>query len=119
MALSDRIAALAAAIGADIKALIANKVDKVSGKGLSTNDFTTAYKDKLDGLAGAGGVPTWTTATRPTVSEITIGFNTEKGNLEYWNGTEWLDLIDSGMYSLPFGEAMFGDDEASFTGFHD
>lgn len=27
-----------------------NKVDKVTGKGLSTNDFTTADKDKLDSL---------------------------------------------------------------------
>lgn len=27
-----------------------NKVDKISGKGLSTNDFTTAYKTKLDGI---------------------------------------------------------------------
>lgn len=33
---------------------LANKVDKVSGKGLSTNDFTAAYKTKLDGVeAGA------------------------------------------------------------------
>lgn len=30
-----------------LKALLANKVDKVSGKGLSANDFTTAEKDKL------------------------------------------------------------------------
>lgn len=29
---------------------VSNKVDKVSGKGLSTNDFTTALKDKLDGI---------------------------------------------------------------------
>lgn len=29
---------------------VANKVDKVSGKGLSTNDFTAAYKSKLDNL---------------------------------------------------------------------
>lgn len=29
---------------------IANKVDKVAGKGLSTNDFTTADKNKLDSL---------------------------------------------------------------------
>lgn len=28
-----------------------NKVDKVTGKGLSTNDFTAAYKTKLDGIA--------------------------------------------------------------------
>lgn len=31
-------------------ALLNNKVDKVSGKGLSTNDFTNALKTKLDGL---------------------------------------------------------------------
>ncbi|KAF2337222.1 beta strand repeat-containing protein [Flavobacterium daemonense] len=30
--------------------LYANKVDKVSGKGLSTNDYTTADKTKLDGI---------------------------------------------------------------------
>lgn len=29
---------------------IANKVDKVEGKGLSSNDFTNAYKGALDGL---------------------------------------------------------------------
>ena len=29
---------------------LTNKVDKVSGKGLSTNDFTSAYKAKLDNL---------------------------------------------------------------------
>lgn len=28
-----------------------NKVNKVTGKGLSTNDFTAAYKTKLDGIA--------------------------------------------------------------------
>lgn len=30
---------------------IANKVDKVDGKGLSTNDYTTAEKNKLAGIA--------------------------------------------------------------------
>lgn len=30
---------------------LGNKVDKVSGKGLSANDFTNAYKEKLDGIA--------------------------------------------------------------------
>lgn len=29
---------------------LANKVDKVNGKGLSTNDFTTALKTKLEGI---------------------------------------------------------------------
>mgnify|MGYP000923568490 CR=1 FL=1 len=29
---------------------LSGKVDKVSGKGLSTNDFTSTYKTKLDNL---------------------------------------------------------------------
>jgi hypothetical protein len=33
-----------------IKALLAGKVDKIEGKGLSTNDYTTAEKNKLAGL---------------------------------------------------------------------
>ncbi len=33
---------------ADLKALIDTKVDKEDGKGLSANDFTNAYKQKLD-----------------------------------------------------------------------
>lgn len=39
---------------ADIETNIGNKVDKVSGKSLSTNDYTTAEKNKLSGIeAGA------------------------------------------------------------------
>lgn len=35
----------------DIETLLGGKVDKETGKGLSTNDFTTAEKTKLDDLA--------------------------------------------------------------------
>lgn len=34
-----------------LKALFADKVDKVEGKALSSNDFTSALKTKLDGLS--------------------------------------------------------------------
>lgn len=34
-----------------IKEIANGKVDKVQGKGLSTNDFTTAEQDKLSGIA--------------------------------------------------------------------
>ena len=34
-----------------INTALANKVDKISGKGLSTNDFTNDLKTKLDGIA--------------------------------------------------------------------
>lgn len=33
-----------------VKTALNNKVDKVSGKGLSTNDFTNTLKNKLDGI---------------------------------------------------------------------
>lgn len=42
------------------------KVDKVSGKGLSTNDFTKAYKDKLDGIATGANKTTVDTALSTT-----------------------------------------------------
>lgn len=38
-------------IWSKIKAKLENKVDKVTGKGLSTNDYTTAEKTKLSGIA--------------------------------------------------------------------
>lgn len=38
-----------AAMIAKVKALLGNKVDKVAGKGLSTNDLTTALKNSYDG----------------------------------------------------------------------
>lgn len=39
------------ATNASVTSKLANKVDKVSGKGLSTNDYTTADKTKLAGLS--------------------------------------------------------------------
>lgn len=41
------------------------KVDKISGKGLSTNDFSTVYKNKVDGLNR-----TVTNTTQPTGSAV-------------------------------------------------
>lgn len=52
--LNDLITALTTSVG--------DKVDKVSGKGLSTNDYTTAEKNKLDGIASGAEVnvqPDW------------------------------------------------------------
>lgn len=39
-----------------IEGLLDDKVDKVSGKGLSTNDYTTAEKEKLAGIAAGAEV---------------------------------------------------------------
>lgn len=40
-----------------ITAALNNKIDKVTGKDLSTNDFTTALKDKLDSLSNTSYSP--------------------------------------------------------------
>lgn len=47
-----------------IKTLVSGKVDKADGKGLSTNDYTTAEKQKLAGLSNY---------TLPTASAETLG----------------------------------------------
>ena len=39
-----------------LKELIAGKVDKADGKGLSTNDYTTDEKNKLEGIAAGAQV---------------------------------------------------------------
>ena len=43
-------------IEASIQNILNNKVDKVNGKGLSTNDYTTAEKNKLAGIASGAEV---------------------------------------------------------------
>lgn len=52
-----------------IKTLAGGKVDKVEGKGLSTNDYTDADKIKLDGLENY----TLPTATAGTLGGVKVG----------------------------------------------
>lgn len=54
-----------------ITSLLANKVDKVSGKGLSTNDYTTAEKNKLAGLKNY----TLPTASSSVLGGVKVGSN--------------------------------------------
>ena len=60
----DTLNELAAALGDDpnfattITTQIGGKVDKITGKGLSTNDFTNDYKTKLDGLSNPVAITT-------------------------------------------------------------
>lgn len=56
MSLEARIVAVLEAIGLDMGAVQAGKVDKVSGKQLSTEDFTSAEKTKLSGIAAGAQV---------------------------------------------------------------
>lgn len=51
---------------------ISGKVDKVSGKGLSTNDYTTAEKDKLSGIAENANNYSLPMATDSVLGGITV-----------------------------------------------
>lgn len=63
-------AAQGVAIKASLDSLSSNKVDKVDGKGLSTNDYTTAEKNKLSGIAAGAEV------NQNAFSNIAIGTTT-------------------------------------------
>lgn len=72
----DTLNELAAALGNDpnfattVATEIGTKVDKVSGKGLSTNDYTTDEKNKLAGIASGAEV------NQNAFSNVTVGTTT-------------------------------------------
>ena len=59
---------------ANVNAALAKKVDMVSGKGLSTNDFTAAYKSKLDGIAANANNYSLPLAANGTRGGIQVGY---------------------------------------------
>lgn len=67
---------------ARIEALESGKVDKVEGKELSSNDFTDAYKTKLDGIAAQANKYVLPTATAEIIGGVKVG-----ANISYSNGT--------------------------------
>lgn len=101
-AIPDHLKALADAIDADMKTAkssIANKVDKVDGKGLSSNDYTSTDKasvgkignvpdgktvqGQIDGLAAGSGTVTVTKLTNEDLNSITVDYGeyyAESGN---------------------------------------
>ena len=60
---------------------LAKKVDVVAGKGLSTNDFTNAYKDKLDGIA-AGAEVNQNAFSNIKVGNVTVAADTKTDTVE-------------------------------------
>ena len=83
----DTLNELATALGNDpsfattITAQIGQKVDKISGKGLSTNDFTDEYKAKVDAI-GTGGT---TVNASDVVTDSTHLFVTQNEKNQ-WDG---------------------------------
>ena len=76
-----------------IKNLVATKVDKVDGKGLSTNDYTTEEKVKLatlenyDDTALAGRVTTLENAGYQTETQVQTLINNSLSSVMTYKGT--------------------------------
>ena len=70
--------------------LSANKVDKVEGKGLSTNDYTTAEKNKLAGIAASAEV------NQNAFSNVKVGTTTAAANAK----TDTLEIAGSGSVTV-------------------
>lgn len=69
-----------------IKNQLSNKVDKVSGKGLSTNDYTTEEKQKLAGIAAQ--------ANKTTVENVLTSTSTTNA-LSAAQGKALKDALDA------------------------
>lgn len=67
-----------------LTSVVSNKVDKVSGKGLSTEDFTTAEKTKLASLEAGGSGQMLGSAA---VKAVSFNSNTIAENLVVATGT--------------------------------
>jgi hypothetical protein len=86
---------LSAAQGVALKALIdaldSDKVDKVSGKGLSTNDYTTTEKNKLSGIAAGAEV------NQNAFSNIKVGTTTVSADAK----TDTVEFVGSNVTITP------------------
>lgn len=63
-----------------LKNALANKVDKEDNKGLSTNDYSTAEKEKLAGIAEGANNYSLPTASNSTLGGIKVGSNLNINN---------------------------------------
>lgn len=80
-----------------LDAAITNKVDKVAGKGLSTNDYTTAEKSKLAGIA-AGATANDTAYKNQTPSTVAVG-GVPKGFVPPASGVEAVEMINKMLHA--------------------
>ena len=88
---------------ADVNTALAKKVDAVSGKGLSTNDFTAAYKSKLDGIASGANNYTLPVASTTTLGGIKVSGEAMEG--------DWPIVVDNnGLAYTSIGGLQKGDD---------
>ena len=101
-----------------LQGMLSNKVDKVDGKGLSTNDFTDALLTKLNGIEAGAEVnvqPDWNATSgnasiknKPTIATFmgasSIG---STSSYIYWDGAKW---ATKALGSLAFKDSLAASD---------
>lgn len=87
--LSETVDLSGYATTAAMNTALGNKVDKVSGKGLSTNDYTTAEKDKLAGIATGANNYSLPVATASVLGGVktSTGITNSSGTISVAYGT--------------------------------
>ena len=81
-----------------INSALGNKVDKVSGKGLSTNDYTTTEKTKLEGIEDGANNYSLPIASASILGGIKVGDNLTIGSDGKLSAVQ-------GTYTLPIASA--------------
>ena len=66
-----------------VNSQLSTKVDKESGKGLSTNDFTTVEKNKLASISEGANNYSLPLATPNVRGGVKVGYNTNSSNRNY------------------------------------
>lgn len=99
-------------LNSNITQLQAQKVDKVEGKGLSTNDYTTPEKNKLAAIEAEANKYVLPAATTTTLGGVKVGANVSYSNgtisLTKANVTSALGVDPTTTYVKKAGDTMTG-----------
>lgn len=86
-----------------LQAAIATKADAVSGKGLSTNDFTAAYKSKLDGISSGANNYKLPVASSTVLGGIKTNYVPKSGNTLFKVNTDTAGNANTYIPGLIYG----------------
>lgn len=87
----------------DVNTALAKKVNAVSGKGLSTNDFTAAYKSKLDGIATGANNYKLPVASTTALGGIKTNYVPKSGNILFKVNTDTEGNANTYIPGLKYG----------------
>ena len=100
-----------------VKSLLSTKVDAVSGKGLSSNDYTTTEKDKLAGIAEGANKYSLPTASASTLGGVKVGsgLSISNGVLNATGGGEADSVAWANVTGKPTAVSAFSNDSGYQT----